>query len=192
MTDLNLWKQQLGRVPEYVWERADLETLILADNGLWDLPAQIGRLRRLRMLDVGHNQLTAVPEELGDLEGLSDFLYLHDNRLSELPFALGRLTKFRYLTISENAFESLPECVTGMTGLIELRATGNRLTELPDSLGKLSRLRELHLRNNQLTGLPDSVGLLSDLRQLDLRWVTTLETPGWFAEMEQRGCLIYR
>src|SRR5689334_18412412 len=29
--NLNLWKNRLGRVPESVWERTDLETLVLAD-----------------------------------------------------------------------------------------------------------------------------------------------------------------
>jgi hypothetical protein len=27
---LNLWKQQLGEVPDYVWHRRELETLVLA------------------------------------------------------------------------------------------------------------------------------------------------------------------
>ena len=75
------------------------------------------------MLDLGHNQLTRVPEALGDLEGLTDFLYLHDNRLTSLPSSLERLTKLRYLNISENAFEIWPESVCGMASLSELRAS---------------------------------------------------------------------
>ena len=82
---LNLWKKQLGRLPDSVWEQTNLETLVLADNGLCEVSEQIGRLTRLRMLDLGHNELTSVPDGLGDLDGLTDFLYLHDNRLSALP-----------------------------------------------------------------------------------------------------------
>ena len=76
---LSLWKQALGVVPESVWERKDLQTLVLADNGLTDLSDRIGDLRHLRMLDLGHNRLRRVPDSIGDLEGLTDFLYLHDN-----------------------------------------------------------------------------------------------------------------
>jgi Leucine-rich repeat (LRR) protein len=65
-------------------ERVELETLVLADNGLTEVSEQIGSLKRLRMLDRGHNKLPGVPETLGDLDRL-DFLYLHDNRLSSLP-----------------------------------------------------------------------------------------------------------
>jgi Leucine-rich repeat (LRR) protein len=96
-SQLSLWKQGLGRVPDWVWERSDLETLVLADNGLSEVSAEIGRLKRLRMLDLGHNQLTNVPAALADLDGRTDFLYLHDNRLTSLPRSLERLTRLRYL-----------------------------------------------------------------------------------------------
>jgi len=76
---LNLWKKRLGRVPDSVWEQTELETLVLADNDLTEVSEQIGRLKKLRMLDLGHNQLTRVPDALADLDGLTDFLYLHDN-----------------------------------------------------------------------------------------------------------------
>lgn len=214
-THLNFWKHQLGCVPDSVWEETGLETLVLADNQLCEVSPQIGRLKSLTMLDLGHNYLTAVPETLADLDGLSDFLYLHDNRLTTLPLALERLTKLRYLNISENAFEVLPGCIPGMASLIELRASDNRLTSIPDSVGRLSRLRELHLRNNKLTSLPNSIGELRELRQidlrgnpltqlpatlaelprlekLDLRWVTTLPKPEWFGGLELRGCAVYR
>jgi Leucine-rich repeat (LRR) protein len=214
MPHLNLWKQQLGHVPDTVWERTDLETLVLADNALCELSEHIARLTRLRMLDLGHNRLTRVPDAIGDLESLTDFLYLHDNRLVTLPDSLGRLSRLRYLNIGQNAFTELPPAVCNMGALVELRAEDNRLTSLPD-LAALSRLRELHLRNNRLTTLPESIRELRDLRQidlrgnpltylsralaelprlekLDLRWVTTLEPAPWFDDLEARGCLVYR
>ena len=41
--NLSLWKQGLDLVPTWVWERTELETLVLADNGLSDLSDRIGR-----------------------------------------------------------------------------------------------------------------------------------------------------
>ncbi len=128
-------EKRLGRVPEWVWQRSELETLVLAENQLSELSCRIGHLKNLRMLDLGHNRLALVPDALADLDGLTDFLYLHDNQLTALPSSLARLTKLRYLNISENAFEVLPGCISGMTNLIELRASDNRLTSLPDSSG---------------------------------------------------------
>jgi len=213
--NINLWKKKLRSVPDYVWERENAETLVLADNELVEVSEKIGQLKQLRMLDLGHNQLRAVPNAVGELAGLSDFLYLHDNQLSVLPASLARLTRLRYLNIGENAFETLPECVCSMAGLIELRISGNRLSELPGAVSRLSRLRELHARNNRLGTLPRAIGQLAELRQidlrgnpvthlpeelanmprlekLDLRWVDTLEWPGWLAHLEARGCVVYR
>jgi Leucine-rich repeat (LRR) protein len=107
--DLNFWKKHLGHVPDEVWDVADqLETLVLADNDLVELPDRIATLTRLRMLDLGHNALTMLPLELGALVELSHFLYLHDNQLTTLPDSLRSLTKLRYLNLSENRFETLP------------------------------------------------------------------------------------
>lgn len=93
---LSLWKQRLGTVPEEVWRRTGLRTLVLADNDLAEISEKVGDLGRLRMLDLGHNRLEELPESLGRLDGLSDFLYLHDNPVMRLPeslLALPRLDK---------------------------------------------------------------------------------------------------
>ena len=64
-TNLSFWKHHCGRVPECVWERTDLEVLVLADNDLTEVSVSIGRLRQLRMLDLGHNALGSLPESIG-------------------------------------------------------------------------------------------------------------------------------
>jgi Leucine-rich repeat (LRR) protein len=214
-TILNLWKKNLGQVPSSVWDNVSLEALILADNGLIEVSARLGQLKSLRMLDLGHNQLSTIPETIGEIVGLSDYLYLHDNRLASLPASIGQLRKLRYFNLSENSFSELPKSVCAMSGLIELRVTDNQLTRIPDCIGHLHRLRELHLRNNRLTTLPSAISELSELRQLDLRgnpiqtlpeelarlprlekldlrWVDSLQAPEWFCALEERGCLIYR
>ena len=47
------------------------------------------------MLDLGPNQLSAIPETIGEIVGLSDYLYLHDNRLASLPSSVIQLRKLR-------------------------------------------------------------------------------------------------
>src|SRR5215469_7794404 len=112
---LNLWKKDLGSVPDWVWERTSLEILILADNGLQGISEKLGRLRHLRTLDLGHNQLASLPESLGDLTELSDFLYLHDNRLTNLPSSIRRLERLRYLNISGNSISAFPEPICSLS-----------------------------------------------------------------------------
>ncbi|WP_346159540.1 hypothetical protein [Streptomyces mordarskii] len=89
-------------------------------------------------LDLGHNELTSLPDSLGDLVELTDCLYLHGNNLSRLPDTLGNLTRLRYLNVGENPLTALPETVGRMTELIELRAQHSRLTGLPDTIAAAS------------------------------------------------------
>jgi Leucine-rich repeat (LRR) protein len=58
-------------------------------QGLVELSDRVGELRALRTLDLGHNQVRQIPAALGELVGLSGFLYLHDNALKELPPPFG-------------------------------------------------------------------------------------------------------
>ncbi len=74
---LNLWKKELVRVPDSVWEQTELRTLVLADNALSEVSEQIGRLKKLRTLDLGHNKLTRVPDALAELEGLAAGMSCH-------------------------------------------------------------------------------------------------------------------
>ena len=75
------WRRGLGLYPMR-WLRTDLQTLVLADNGLTEV-SERGDLQA-SMLDLGHDRLRSC-EILGTFEDLSDFLYLHDNRLAHFP-----------------------------------------------------------------------------------------------------------
>lgn len=105
---LNLWRQQLGQVPESVWRRTELQVLILADNGLTDLPPEIGRLYRLPPWTSATTTSPRCPPNWGDLAELSGCLYLHDNKLSEIPDSLGNLTRLRHVNVGENTLTVLP------------------------------------------------------------------------------------
>ncbi|HJQ35599.1 MAG TPA: leucine-rich repeat domain-containing protein, partial [Thermoanaerobaculia bacterium] len=124
--------------------------VLLAERGLTTFPDDIPP--DVRILDLGHNALTAVPGTLAQLQEV-DFLYLHDNQLSALP-AVPR--QVRYLNLSENRFAEFPAALCDLPQLIELRFTDNQLQSLPDC--NYPRLRELHLRNNKLCTLPGSIG----------------------------------
>jgi Leucine-rich repeat (LRR) protein len=200
--NLSLWNKGLGVVPTWVWERTELETLVLAENGLSDLPDRIGGLKKLRMLDLGHNKLTRLSLSAGQ----------STDHAASIAAATGKAS------LSEPQRECVRNDPRGRYPYgkpDELRVTDNRLTSIPDRVGRLSRLRELHLRNNKLTSLPESIGALLELRQidlrdnplthlpaglaalprlekLDLRWIATLAPPPWFADLEARGCAIYR
>src|SRR5438132_4238514 len=142
---LDLRGQGLTDVPEWVWARRELETLNLSENRISSVSNDIAQLSGLRMLDLGHNELAELPEALGELVNLSDYLYLSFNHLTNFPAFLSHLNRLKYLNVTDNQLCDLPDAIGDMLGLRELRLYDNRLTQLPDTLGKLVNLRELHL-----------------------------------------------
>ena len=51
-----------------------MKELDLSDNQLTSLPERIGDLAQLKKLDLGNNQLTSLPERIGDLAQLKGFI----------------------------------------------------------------------------------------------------------------------
>ena len=86
-----------------------LTSLTLARCGLTALPPSLAALPRLRALDLGANELTAVDGDvLGRLTGLQR-LNLAANRLTTLPPSIGDLTELRVLGLRDNALRELPD-----------------------------------------------------------------------------------
>ena len=77
-----------GAVPASLPQAArEARGLVLAESDLDQLPAALGELTQLRMLDVAHNRLEALPDAIGALREL-EVLYLGDNRLTDMPEAV--------------------------------------------------------------------------------------------------------
>jgi hypothetical protein len=143
------------------------EKLDLNHNRLTALPDNIGNLAHLIALNLEGNHLTSLPNSIGNLTGLAG-VNLNNNRLTSLPNNIGNLTQLKYLYLSDNQLTVLPNSIGNLANLKVLELQNNRLTSLPDSICNLTNLGMLYLNNNQLTTLPDSIGNLADLEILGL------------------------
>ena len=121
----------------------------------------------LRTLDLGNNQLAALPASFGALHQL-ERLWLEDNALAEFPRPLLRCTALRALRLSGNGLARLPRGIGALEALEELAVDNNELTVLPDELCSLRRLRTLLARGNHLQALPARLGALAALETLVL------------------------
>ena len=69
-------------------ENGRVVELSLEDFGLTGaVPAEIGRLSALRVLNLGVNKLTSLPAEIGQLTSLTG-LYLDGNQLTSVPASI--------------------------------------------------------------------------------------------------------
>jgi hypothetical protein len=131
------------------------------------IPAELGNLANLTVLDLQGNQLTgSIPPELGNLANLTT-LEFHDNQLTgSIPPELGSLANLQRLALSDNQFTaSIPLELGNLANLRYLYLTTNQLTgSIPPELGNLANLEHLYLNSNQLSGpIPAEIGSLTNL-----------------------------
>ena len=128
LSNHNLNNSDVEEILKYVTERKiTVKTLDLGKNQLTRLPESIGQLKSLRYLSLDNNQLAALPKSIGQLKSLEG-LYLGINQLSTLPESIGQLAALKNLILSNN-----------------------QLATLPESIGQLESLEELYLKRNYLT-----------------------------------------
>jgi Protein tyrosine and serine/threonine kinase/Leucine rich repeat len=87
---------------------AQLRWLILTDNALTALPAEIGRCTQLQKLMLAGNQLSALPPELAACHKL-ELLRISANRLTALPDWLLRMPRLTWLACGGNPFGETAE-----------------------------------------------------------------------------------
>ncbi|CAK7265570.1 Glucose-repressible alcohol dehydrogenase transcriptional effector [Sporothrix epigloea] len=81
-----------------------LQELYISSNKLTTLPAAIGSLRQLRILEASHNQISELPPELGMCTFLKQLL-LFNNNIRTLPCEIGSLHMLETLGIEGNPLD---------------------------------------------------------------------------------------
>ena len=156
----------LRDLPEAIYTLADtLEVLDLSGNELSDLPQDLARLHRLRVIFCSDNRFTRLPEALGRCEAL-EMVGFKANRITEVP-AAALPPRLRWLTLTDNRIAVLPDELGRRPWLQKVMLAGNQLCALPDALSGCERLELLRISANRLEGLPD--------------WLLTLPRLSWLA-----------
>ncbi len=149
-------------------ERDGREELGLWNQRIGELPPEIGRLKKLKHIDLEGNGLTSLPAELFELESL-ERLDLRNNALPTLPPSIAKLKRLEALYVQRNEFSALPVELARCTKLKTLGLDGRQLSSLPPEIAQLQNLSTLDLRSNQLSSLPPEVAQLQNLSTLDLQ-----------------------
>lgn len=164
---LDLRGAGLTALPPEVFALADtLEVLDLSGNRLSELPDDLHRLRRLRILFGSDNAFTELPAALGACPQL-EMAGFKANRIADVPRECFRPgTALRWLILTDNAIEALPDTLGHCTRMQKLMLAGNRLAALPDSLAGCERLELLRIAANRFEALPDWLDRLPRLSWL--------------------------
>ncbi len=155
-----------GSLPAAVGDLAALEYLNLGSNQITGVPGQIGRLRQLVSLSIDNNQLTTLPRGFTNLRAL-EYLNLDNNQLTALPAEIGRLTKLISAHLKQNQLTTLPISVGQMSRLENLFLFRNPLTSIPAELAQAPRFRGLFVQETQLKSLPAAFSQIATLEFLN-------------------------
>lgn len=161
-------RSTIETLPDTIGELNQLDRLgVTRCTKLQSIPAKIGNLKSLTLLDFWANHLEELPNSIGNLLLLRK-LKLSGNKLAILPDSIGQLKNLVFLDLAQNNITNLPEPIGQLKNLIRLDLGYNKLQSLPNSIGNLSLLEELFLNENNLTILPETIGKLTSLKILKL------------------------
>lgn len=153
----------LTNFPSEIFELADsLEILDLSGNALSDLPSDLYRLKKLRIIFCSNNQFTHLPEVLGQCENLS-MIGFKANKINHIPEIAIPTRTLRWFIVTDNALKKVPDALGECAKLQKLMLAGNQLTSLPNSMANCHALELLRISANLFESLPD---FLFDLPKL--------------------------
>jgi Leucine-rich repeat (LRR) protein len=101
---LDLSGQKLKKIPDYVFNKTDIQRLDLSNNNLGgSLQAEVRQLQSLKVLNLNNNHFAGVPAEIGQLKNLEE-LNLSNNQITGLPYELGNLSNLKVLNLRGNNY----------------------------------------------------------------------------------------
>lgn len=140
----------------------------LSLNYLLVCPKRLGyQGTHIKYLDLSHNMISVIPEEITLLKGL-EYFEVSNNHLSELPENIGLLSNLKYIDVHQNKLKCLPDSIGSLKNLKELNIRNNELRQLPASIGSLYNLLDIYAGHNRLENLPEELFNIHSLEVLDI------------------------
>ena len=157
--------ENLTTFPTEIFSLADtLEILDLSHNQLSALPNELKQLKKLKIIFASNNHFEILPESLGQCESL-EMVGFKSNKIRHVP-AESLPAKLRWLILTDNQLTILPDSLGERPRLQKLALAGNQLTQLPANLSELTNLELVRISANQLTECPDQLLALPKLAWL--------------------------
>ncbi|XP_053311506.1 leucine-rich repeat and calponin homology domain-containing protein 1 [Spea bombifrons] len=151
---LNLYQNCIKILPDALINLQVLTYLNISRNQLSSLPACLCGLP-LKVLIASNNKLGSLPEEIGQLQHLTE-LDISCNEITSLPQQIGLLKSLRDLNVRRNYLKVLPQEIVDLP-LVRFDFSCNKVLVLPLCFRKMVQLQALVLENNPLQSPPAQI-----------------------------------
>ena len=163
--------------------------LKLREN-LTSFPEEIYSLAdSLEILDLSHNQLSTLPQDLHRLHKLK-IAFFSNNNFTEVPSAFKECYSLYMLGFKANKIELFEEDILPVS-ISWLILTDNKIKTLPASMGKLHKLQKCALAGNQIERLPETMQACQNLELLRLSANKLKEVPSWLLRLPKLSWLAF-
>lgn len=182
---LNLGNNFLQELPEGLASSLNnLRVLVLRRNKFTSIPGVIFELGQLLELDMSHNCLKNLYDDMGNLKGLKKLCVSH-NKIQYLPSQIGMLKLLEELDISFNELRDLPKSLCNLSKLRTLDADHNKLNQFPSEILGLGDLEELDLSGNKFENVPADIVKLKSIKILWLSSLHISTLPDTFCQLHK-------
>ena len=174
LEELNVSANRIHTLDEGIGTMGRLVSLWMDGNRIHNLPASINRLEHLEELDLMHNKLTeeGFPKGRFPLTGMRSLklLNLGENQLQALPLCVCGLPALEVLRIHCNKIKVLPrELVQLEASLKTLWLKGNpiQIESIPYAIQEMKNLAELQVTSASQAGYRQSMAAVEAEEELD-------------------------
>lgn len=154
MLDLSLNNfRYLPKIERFI----EVENLIIKDNPLEEFSEGLGKLYKLRLLNISKTKITELPLDFHQLHNLTNFISF-GTPLIRLPYKIEEMQNLKSLYVANAKLSEIPEFL-GNLELDYLTLMGNNLQTIPPGIGLMHSLKLLNLAGNSLSKIPDLIDL---------------------------------
>jgi len=151
MKKIDLSRKNLDLFPSSVLIDDDVEIIDLSFNNISDIPTEITKLKKLKILFLTSNCFETIPKCL--FETNIEMLSFKQNKIKtinekSLPISL------KWLMLTDNFIEKLPNDFGNLINIRKLACSGNQLCDLPSSIINCKELELIRFSNNKIKNMP--------------------------------------
>lgn len=144
---LDLSGNQLTALPDNLADLVNLKILFCSNNLFTEVPKVLASCQKLEMIGFKSNQISALAENALPLT--TRWLILTDNQLTKLPESIGDLKHLQKCMLAGNKLTAIPKSIQHCKNLELIRLSANQLAQLPDELISLPKLSWLAFSGNR-------------------------------------------